>query len=36
MSESDFHRRIGFPQSDSFGRPTRPAGRDGDGSPRFL
>src|SRR5207247_5035515 len=27
---------IGFPQSDSFGRPTRPAGRDGDGSPRFL
>ena len=37
MSESDFHRRFGVPQNcSSFGRPTRPIGRDGDGSPRFL
>jgi len=25
MGESDFHRRISFPQNGSFGWPTRPA-----------
>src|SRR5262249_24407763 len=37
MGESDFHRRISFPQMVSFGWPTRPhANQDGGGSPRFL